>query len=102
MPPIQQSDPSVKSYFCKKRIYNSTVNNFLINKCIKAGIPEISIHGLRHTHASLLLYAGVSIAGVSKRLGHATITTTENTYLHIIKELETQDNTLIKQHLSQL
>ena len=92
----------ISPIFVKKRIYNSTVNNFLSNKCIKAGIPEISIHGLRHTHASLLLYAGVSIAGVSKRLGHASITTTENTYLHIIKELETQDNTLIKQHLSQL
>ncbi|PEG70569.1 hypothetical protein A3P04_05665 [Ligilactobacillus aviarius] len=50
----------------------------------------------------MLLYAGVSIARISKRLGHASITTTKNTYLHIIKELETQDNTLIKQHLSQL
>lgn len=97
----QQLNPA-NPIFVKKRIYNSTVNNFLSNKCVEAKIPEISVHGLRHTHASLLLYAGVSVAGVSKRLGHASITTTENTYLHIIKELETQDNNLIKQHLSQL
>ncbi len=34
------------------------------------------IHGLRHTHASLLLFAGVSIASVARRLGHASMTTT--------------------------
>ena len=47
-----------------------------------------SIHGLRHTHASLLLFAGVSIASVARRLGHASMTTTQKTYLHIIQELE--------------
>lgn len=44
---------------------------------VKADIPTISIHGLRHTHASLLLYAGVSIASVARRLGHASMTTTQ-------------------------
>ena len=54
-------------------IYNSTVNDVLTRHCRECSISEISIHGLRHTHASLLLFAGVSIASVARRLGHASI-----------------------------
>lgn len=50
------------------KIYNSTVNDVLTRHCKACGISEISIHGLRHTHASLLLFAGVSIASVARRL----------------------------------
>lgn len=57
------------------KIYNSTVNDVLTRHCKECGISEISIHGLRHTHASLLLFAGVSIASVARRLGHASMTT---------------------------
>lgn len=49
------------------KIYNSTVNDVLARHCKRCGISEISIHGLRHTHASLLLFAGVSIASVADR-----------------------------------
>jgi integrase len=38
------------------------------------------------------LFAGVSIASVATRLGHSSMTTTQETYLHIIQELENQDN----------
>lgn len=55
------------------KIYNSTVNDALTRHCKECGISEISIHGLRHTHASLLLFAGVSIASVARRLGHENI-----------------------------
>ena len=65
------------------KIYNSTVNDALTRKCKQCNIPNITIHGLRHTHASLLLFAGVSIASVARRLGHASINTTQKTYLHI-------------------
>ncbi len=85
-----------------QRIYNSLLNKKLENYCNKVGVPIISIHGLRHTHASLLLYEGVSIASVAKRLGHANTTTTQETYLHIIKELENQDNDKILHHLARL
>lgn len=70
--------------------------------CKKAKIPIISIHGLRHTHASLLLFAGVSIGSVARRLGHASMTTTQKTYLHIIHELENQDVDLIMKSLAGL
>ena len=77
--------------FAYKKIYNSTINDILRRHCEKTNIPIISIHGLRHTHASILLYAGVSIASVAHRLGHASMTTTQKVYLHIIKELENTD-----------
>ena len=88
--------------FAKGRIFNSTVNNRLHILCEKADIPIISLHSLRHTHASLLLFAGVSIASVAKRLGHSSMSTTQETYLHIIRELENQDNDKIMRHLSTL
>lgn len=78
-----------------KRIFNSTINNYLFSKCEEAGIPVISIHSLRHTHASILLSAGVTIHSIADRLGHATVTTTQETYLHIISDLEKKDNQLV-------
>lgn len=86
----------------KAKVYNSTVNSVLARHCRECGISVISIHGLRHTHASLLLFAGVTIASVARRLGHASMTTTQKTYLHIIQELENKDVDLVMRTLSGL
>lgn len=94
--------PLDKPIFVNRKIYNSTINDVLERHCIKNKIPVISIHGLRHTHASLLLFAGVSIASVAKRLGHASMTTTQKIYLHIIQELENKDVDLVMRSLSGL
>lgn len=96
--------PEDKPLFIKEdqRVYNSTANDILARLCKQAGVPVISIHGLRHTHASLLLFAGVSIASVAKRLGHASMNTTEKTYLHIIQELENKDVDLVMRSLTSL
>jgi len=88
--------------FVSGRVFNSTVNSRLRTLCLKAKVPVITIHSLRHTHVSLLIYAGVSIASISKRLGHSSVTTTQETYLHIILELENRDNNKIVKHLSTL
>ena len=88
--------------FVKGNVYNSTVNDILSRHCRNAEIPEITVHGLRHTHASILLFAGVSIASVARRLGHSNITTTQKTYLHIIQELESKDIDIIMRSLSNL
>ena len=85
-----------------EKVYNATVNGILERHCKNAGVPVISIHGLRHTHASLLLFAGVSIASVARRLGHASMTTTQKTYLHIIQELENKDIDIVMRSLSEL
>lgn len=94
--------PLDEPIFVHKKIYNSTVNDLLARHCKNVDIPVISIHGLRHTHASLLLFAGVSIASVARRLGHSNITTTQKTYLHIIQELESTDIDIIMRSLSNL
>jgi len=94
--------PKDEPIFVGKKIYNSTVNDVLTRHCKACDIPVISIHGLRHTHASLLLFAGVSIASVARRLGHASMTTTQKTYLHIIQELENKDVDLVMRSLSSL
>ena len=95
---INENEP----IFIDGKIYNSTINNTLARHCKRLEIPIISIHGLRHTHASLLLFAGVSMASVARRLGHSSMTTTQKTYLHIIHELENQDTDLIIRSISQL
>lgn len=87
---IKNMEPK-KPIFIDTKIYNSTINDILKRHCINVEIPIITIHGLRHTHASILLYAGVSIASVAHRLGHASMSTTQKTYLHIIQELENTD-----------
>ena len=94
--------PEDEPIFVKGKVYNSTVNDILSRHCKDLKLSEISIHGLRHTHASLLLFAGVSIASVARRLGHASMTTTQKTYLHIIQELENQDVDLVMRSLSGL
>lgn len=88
--------------FVKCAVYNSTANSVLERHCKQVNIPTITIHGLRHTHASILLFAGVSIASVPRRLGHSSMTTTQKIYLHIINELENQDIDLVMRSLSQL
>ena len=94
--------PENEPIFVKQRVFNSTVNNRLTVLCKRAEVPVITVHGLRHTHASILLFAGVSIASVARRLGHSNMTTTQETYLHIIQELETQDGEKIMRQMAQL
>jgi integrase len=54
----------------------------------KAGLPKDvqPAHSWRHTHASELIAAGLDAAAVSKRLGHASVTTTLSRYVHPGKE----------------
>lgn len=94
--------PNEEPIFINSKIYNSTINDILRKHCLKVEIPVITIHGLRHTHASILLYAGVSIASVAHRLGHASMSTTQKTYLHIIQELENTDIDKIMRALTSL
>lgn len=46
-------------------------------------IADISVHGLRHTFATMLNAENVDIAQISAELGHSNITTTANTYMHV-------------------
>jgi integrase len=66
----------------------STISH-AFNKIIrKAGFSKIRLHDLRHTHASLLLQAGVHPKVVQERLGHSSIRVTLDTYSHVIGGLQ--------------
>jgi integrase len=47
---------------------------------------EVSFHGLRHTHASQLIDAGVDVVTIAKRLGHASPAITLNVYAHLFRK----------------
>jgi integrase len=49
------------------------------------GMPQITFHGLRHTHASQLIDAGIDIVTISKRLGHASPDVTLRGYAHLFR-----------------
>ena len=51
-------------------------------------IPPVTIHGLRHTNASLLIAAGTDIRTVANRLGHADMSTTMNIYTHAVRKAD--------------
>ena len=79
---------------------SATINRYLEKICRQLKIAPISFHGLRHTHASILLFKNVNILSVSKRLGHKDVTTTQSVYLHVIKEMEERETKLIVKIMS--
>jgi integrase len=53
-----------------------------------AGLPKLTINGLRHTHATILLEQGVNPKVVSERLGHASVATTMDIYSHVLPDMQ--------------
>jgi integrase len=66
------------------------------------GMPDITFHALRHTHASQLIAAGVDLVTISKRLGHAKSTTTLTTYAHLFRNNDSKASEAINQALADL
>ena len=56
--------------------------------CRAAKVDEIRLHDLRHTHATMLIYAGVDIKTISVRLGHASVAFTLDQYGHVLERME--------------
>lgn len=83
-------------------VTNNAVNKTLRNLCQKVGIQTITCHGLRHTHASMLLYRGVNIKYVSRRLGHKDIVLTLQTYSHIMDEMEQKESRQVDNTIKEL
>jgi integrase len=66
----------------------NVVRDYFKEVCKRAGLPVLSPHALRHSHAVHLLEAGANIKYVSERLGHASVKVTADTYLHVTKKIE--------------
>lgn len=67
----------------------SKPRSWMLQNIKKNNLREITIHGFRHTHATLLLEAGVNPKVISERLGHSTIQITLDLYSHVTKKMET-------------
>ena len=65
---------------------------YLTRKSQKILGRQITPHTLRHTHASLLAAAGVSLEAISRRLGHADSTITREVYFHVTEKLREKEN----------
>lgn len=79
--------------FCREDgnfLPKSTLFNAFGRILKKAGIEKLPIHGLRHTHAVLLLESGADMKFIQERLGHKNISITSDIYSHISEKLETK------------
>lgn len=73
-------------------ISDTTVSNCNKKTAEAANLPPIRVHDFRHSHASLLINAGINIKAISARLGHSTVEQTWNRYGHLYPE---QDNRIL-------
>ncbi|XQA17913.1 tyrosine-type recombinase/integrase [Bacillus licheniformis] len=74
--------------------------NDLLNRMIaKNKLHRITIHGFRHSHASILFEAGASIKEVQARLGHKEIQTTMNIYTHVTKTAKEKTAETFKKYM---
>ena len=69
-------------------MHPETLSGLFVRQAKQAGLPQIRLHDLRHSVASILLARGVHPKVVSELLGHATIALTLDTYSHIIPSLQ--------------
>ena len=89
-------------------VFGSVPGSGAVNKALRkvlkrAGISKKNyhFHSLRHSHVALLLYQGVDVVyAISKRLGHADLTTTTRKYSYLIDEFKAKSDDHIEDLLN--
>ena len=71
-------------------VHPQSFSQVLDRKVARLDVPPISLHDLRHTHATLLLKAGVPVKVVSERLGHANVAFTMSIYQHVLPGMQAE------------
>lgn len=69
-------------------LHPDTISGWFHKFVMKNNLPDVTIHSLRHTNASLLIANGINLTTVSKRLGHANTATTTKIYAHAIRSAD--------------
>lgn len=64
------------------------------------GLPKVTIHGLRHTYASMLIYAGENMQVISRNLGHASCDITSRVYAHVYPKVQARAANTISELLN--
>lgn len=80
----------------------TSTREFMASVCIRKGLPVLSPHDLRHTHAVQCLEAGYDLKTLSARLGHKSIKTTADTYLHVTKKVEVTSINKFESYLKEM
>ncbi|HEM2911181.1 TPA: site-specific integrase [Streptococcus suis] len=83
---LGRSETVVFSVFTEKYAYACNLRQRLNKHFKAAGVTNVSFHGFRHTHTTMMLYAQVSTKDVQYRLGHSNLMMTENVYWHTNQE----------------
>lgn len=83
---------------------SNAVNKVLRKQLGKLGIKKkgFHFHSLRHTHVALLLFKGVDLYSISKRLGHSNMSITANTYAYMLDELKQKSDGQIVKMLDEI
>ena len=84
--------------FCRdsgQAMHPDTVTDWMDKFAKRHKLPHINPHAFRHTMASMLYFNQVDSVSISKRLGHAQVSTTANIYSHIIAEADKQNADLL-------
>jgi integrase len=68
-------------------VWFSDANRHLAKMCIRAGVPKVTMHELRHSAPSILLSLGVDQRVIMRVLRHSTIVLTANLYTHVVDPL---------------
>lgn len=69
-------------------MHPDSVTDWLGKFSKRHNLPHVNPHAFRHTMASMLYFNGVDSVSISKRLGHAQVSTTANIYAHAMEEAD--------------
>ena len=69
-------------------MHPDSVTDWMAKFSRRHGLPHINPHAFRHTMASMLYFNGADSVSISKRLGHAQVSTTANIYAHVMEEAD--------------
>ena len=90
---LQKGRPDQSGYLIQnpfgEPVSQSWVRTHMDSLIMNHDLPHVTMHGLRHTCASMLIDKGIPIAEVSTQLGHSSIDITLRTYTHLFSEAST-------------
>lgn len=87
----REFDHDGEHLFCHpdgRPIHPDTITDWFTRLSWQAGLPPIRLHDVRHSYATAALRAGVPVKVVSERLGHSSVSFTQDTYMHVIPGMD--------------